>query len=305
MDTKITLIAYSAVIVVVSLLGGWLPRWIRLTHLRTQLIMSLVAGLMLGVGFFVMLPHATEQLGSVDRAAFWMVVGVVVMFVLIRAFHFHQHEPVPLDDAEASGEHAHRHSHEGHDRAPHDCSKHGHGPGRVPETALDWVGLAVGLSIHTILDGVALAASVMADAREGVAGPLLGLGTFLAVALHKPLDSLSITALMTARGWSFRSQLWVNICFSLICPLGVLLFFSGMHHVSADQSQIVGIALAFSAGVFLCISLADLMPELELHTHHRVPLTLALLLGLSLAYGLHVVEESQEPGHASHAAARE
>jgi zinc and cadmium transporter len=47
---------------------------------------------------------------------------------------------------------------------------------------------------------------------------------------------------------------------------------------------IVGCALAFSAGVFLCISLADLLPELAFHAHDRFPLTMMLFLGVALAW---------------------
>jgi zinc and cadmium transporter len=46
----------------------------------------------------------------------------------------------------------------------------------------------------------------------------------------------------------------------------------------------LGCALAFAAGVFLCISLGDLLPELELHSHHRIRLSVALLLGVALAW---------------------
>ena len=52
---------------------------------------------------------------------------------------------------------------------------------------------------------------------------MAGVGTFLGVALHKPLDSLSITTLMAARGWSRKAQLVVNLGYALMCPLGVLL----------------------------------------------------------------------------------
>ncbi len=48
----------------------------------------------------------------------------------------------------------------------------------------------------------------------------------------------------------------------------------------------VGCGLAFSAGVFLCISLSDLLPELEFHAHDRVVLSLALIAGIALAYAI-------------------
>jgi zinc and cadmium transporter len=62
---------------------------------------------------------------------------------------------------------------------------------------------------------------------------------------------------------------------------------------------IVGATLAFSAGVFVCISLSDLLPELEFHAHDRVKLSLALLLGVAAAYGIGYLEP--EDAHESHA----
>ncbi|MEM1304606.1 MAG: hypothetical protein AAGG46_06900, partial [Planctomycetota bacterium] len=47
---------------------------------------------------------------------------------------------------------------------------------------------------------------------------------------------------------------------------------------------VIGPALAFSAGVFLCISMSDLLPELQFHQHDRLKLSVALVLGLTLAY---------------------
>jgi zinc and cadmium transporter len=56
------------------------------------------------------------------------------------------------------------------------------------------------------------------------------------------------------------------------------------------QTALVGCALAFSAGVFVCISLSDLLPELEFHSHDRLKLSLALLFGVAAAYGIGYLE---------------
>ena len=37
-----------------------------------------------------------------------------------------------------------------------------------------------------------------------------------------------------------------------------------------QQQIVVGCALAFAAGVFLCIALADLLPEVAFHAHDRL-----------------------------------
>jgi zinc and cadmium transporter len=119
-------------------------------------------------------------------------------------------------------------------------------------------------------------------------------GTFLAVALHKPLDALSITSLMAAGGWSKQAALFANIIFALMCPLGAIGFVLGLGTLAGEQNFVIGCALAFAAGVFLCISLADLLPEVTFHSHDRLRLTVALFLGVTIAWGIGYLE----PRHA-------
>jgi zinc and cadmium transporter len=58
----------------------------------------------------------------------------------------------------------------------------------------------------------------------------------------------------------------------------------------------VGGALAFSAGVFVCIALSDLLPEVEFHSHDRVPLSLAFLAGLVLSWAIGFLEPEHSHG---------
>ena len=58
------LFLYCLAIAGFSLLGGFLPGWIRMTHTRTQLVMSLVSGLMLGVAFYHLLPRSVALVGG-------------------------------------------------------------------------------------------------------------------------------------------------------------------------------------------------------------------------------------------------
>ena len=60
----------------------------------------------------------------------------------------------------------------------------------------------------------------------------------------------------------------------------------GIRQFSVMQDVVVCSALAFSAGVFLCIALSDLLPEMEFHAHNRFRLTVALIAGVLLAYGI-------------------
>ena len=264
------LILYCVLVVVASLIGGLLPGWMRLGHTRMQVMVSFVAGLMLGVALFHMLVHAAHHTHTLDTAVLWTVIGLLTMFFLIRTLDFHHHEPV-------------------HDPEEHE----GHAHPIAPQSPLSWAGVAVGFALHTTIDGIALGASVRAESGHGDGIP--GLGTFLAVLLHKPLDALAVVALMAAGGWSKRSRLLVNVGLAALCPLGALLFWWG---AGAGSSVFVGSALAFSAGVFLCVSLADLLPELQFHSHDRLKLSVALLLGVALAYCLVFLEGDMHHGHA-------
>ena len=285
------MIGYSLLIVLASLAGGWLPSVITLTHTRMQLMMSLIGGLMLGIGIFHMLPHAVKELGSVDRCVWWMMMGILLMFFLMRAFHFHDHGVAEVGEQPEAGECSGDHNHESHTHS----HSHSHGDGKTHK--LSWLGIAVGLGVHTLIDGIALAASVHSDAGHGAILSLFGLGTFLAIVLHKPLDAVSITSLMAASGWSAGWRNAVNAFFASMCPLGAVLFYLGLSRVSSNQSEIVGCALAFSAGVFLCIALSDLLPEMELHSHNRIPLTVALLIGVFIAWLISFLEPDHGHSH--------
>jgi len=288
MTLTLTLVLYCALILCASLLGGWIPFWIRMTHKRMEVAVSFVAGVMLGVGVFHMIPHAFHETHSIDQVVWWVLAGLVVMFLVERFFCYHHHPASPEDGAGARPEAACRHDH-------HPVAAEG-GP-EVGSHRLSWSGALTGLTLHTLLAGVALAASVQAEWHVASYTGLAGFGTFLVIFLHKPLDSMTIGTLLAAGQWSVRFRHAVNVLFALVIPIGVTLFYVGLHLETEAQHVFVGCALAFSAGTFLCISLSDLLPELHFHRHDRVMLSLALLLGLAIAYTIGLFEAS---GHDHH-----
>ena len=124
------------------------------------------------------------------------------MFLLIRVFHVHAHEHG--DTSDVVDEHP-RSRHEG------PCEHHHEHHRRIA---------AGPASLQLARPGLRPVAA-HADRRPGPRRggrwrkpheqhgfALFGLGTFLAVALHKPLDALSITSLMAAGGWSKGRSIW-------------------------------------------------------------------------------------------------
>jgi len=269
------LIIYCLLVLLASLAGGWLLLVIRPTHRRIQMAISFVAGLMLGIALLHFLPDANEQLHSLDRTAAWMLGGFLSMFFLQRFFHFHHHDsaegdPEDCDHGQAEPEdHVHGHAHHAHTLADKSAQQ------------LSWVGTALGMTLHSLLDGLALAAAVEAGAHNHVR--LAGLGVALVVILHKPFDALAISTLMTAGGSSRFSRHLLNGLFALASPLGAVLFYFGASHFAGSDTTFLGCALAFCAGTFLCIASSDLLPELQFHSHDRFKLSLALLAGLAIA----------------------
>jgi zinc and cadmium transporter len=295
---------YCALILVASIVGGMIPVWFQLTHRWMQFAVSFVAGVMLGIGVLHMLPHAiidataaANSLAAISDGGaiastsitadtiWWISVsllaGMLAMLFIERFFSYHHHD-VPVD-----GDEPHHHDHDhGHDHSHHAGHAHAQAAEQIhAEHDLSWSGAALGLALHSILNGVALAAAV----QHGSHGSwLAGFGTFLVIFLHKPFDAMTISMLMGRGGWSQAWRNTVNALFSLCIPAGVLIFYFGLlsdTHApgAASQQWWIACALAFSAGTFLCISLSDLLPELQFHTHDRLMLSVALLLGLAVA----------------------
>ena len=261
----VLLAGYSLAIFAVSVVGGRLSEYGAMTHMRTQVVMSFVAGFILGVALFHLLPHSLERVpgpGAVEAVVVWVVIGMMAMVVLLRVFPFHQH-----DFSEADGPDG------------HDAARHGRG----------LTGVALGLGMHAATEGIALGASVRIGLTEG--GVLPGLGVCLAILLHKPLDAFSITGLMKRDGRGRRARLAANLGYAVICPLAAVSSYLGAGMVGeVAEGPALGFGLAFAVGAFLCIALSDLLPEIHFHSHDRGKLLLSLFAGTALAYMLYFVE---------------
>ncbi len=285
MSPLLLLLVYCALIFLASLAGGLVPHWFRLTHLRLQIAMSFVGGAMLGVGLLNLLPHAIYAWEpNVNAPVSWLLGGFLFMFFMERVFHFHHHDApaTPAHDDHPADHHDHPHAHD-----------HAHPPLR-----LTWQAAFAGLALHSALDGVALAASVWAEAKEHVGWS--GVVVFIVIVLHKPFDSLTLGTLMAVSGRSAALRHLVNGLYATCVPLGAIAYTLLAAPTSGEGSHLTGSVLAFAAGAFLCIATSDLLPELQFHSHDRIALSAALLAGILLAAVLAYVEERGHKHDAGH-----
>lgn len=278
------LLGYCLAIFAAAFLGGKLSVLGKLSHTRTQIVMSLVAGFILGIALYHLLPHGLDRIPdpeSAEKGMVWVVFGAIMMIVLLRMSDFHQHD-FSGEARDLYGRHDHRHESVG---------------------ARSIAGIVVGLGIHTITEGVLLGASVQVSVRPTGIGALPGLGAFMAILLHKPLDAYSIVSMMRAAGYAPRYRNLVNLGFALLCPIVALGAFWSVGQLGAAGGAggvIAGYVLCFAAGAFLCIALSDLLPEIQFHSHDRLRLILVFLVGIALAYALHFVEAGAMLGGEEH-----
>ena len=252
------LLGYFVAISMVSYLGGKLSVTMTMTHMRIQVLMSLISGFIIGISIYHLLPHSLEYVsgpGALKEVAASMLMGVVVMVLLLRTFNVHQHE---FEEGDAD------------DSPPHSG---------VCVSSLFVI--VLGLGLHSVMEGLALGASILAEQGKGAWG---GAGVFLAIFLHKPLDAYSIIGMMRCHGYNQRICTWVNILFALLCPIVMVLTFCGAQQlIPLGGEALIGYTLAFSSGAFLCIALSDLLPEIQFHHHDRGKLTIVFLLGVCLS----------------------
>jgi zinc and cadmium transporter len=107
----------------------------------------------------------------------------------------------------------------------------------------------LGLGVHTLFDGVAIAAGFMI-------GPSLGVVLFLAVLVHKLPEGFTVASIMLASGHSRARAVGAAGLLSVLTILGALL-------TTLVARRHVGYALALSAGVTIYVAASDLIPEVN------------------------------------------
>lgn len=188
---------------------------------QVGMIIAIGAGIRIGAAFFDLIPEAADLLGgSLDEVMLATAFGFLAFYVIekLTAVHVGHEAAAELDHGDA----AHRH-----------------------------VGVigASGMSIHSFLDGVALATGL-------VVGGGLGLVIAVVVVIHRFSDGISVVSLlMASRTPPREAYRWVAVV--AIAPvLGVLL---GLLVTIPDQ--VLGVMLAVFAGFFLYVGAAELLPE--------------------------------------------
>ena len=110
----------------------------------------------------------------------------------------------------------------------------------------------VGDGVHNFFDGVAIAAAFLVNVP-------LGITTTVAIALHEIPQEMGDFALLLYSGYSKMKALAFNLLSALAAVAGGVLFY----FFSGTVEHLEAYALAFTAGMFIYIASADILPELH------------------------------------------
>ncbi|HEX5069937.1 MAG TPA: ZIP family metal transporter [Vicinamibacterales bacterium] len=130
----------------------------------------------------------------------------------------------------------------------------------------------VGDAVHTFVDGVVIAAAVLVSLP-------LGLTTALAVAAHEIPQEAGDFAILLAAGHSRARALLLN----LTSAIGGLLGAGAMLLFGEHAPHALPYILAFAAGNFLYVAMADLIPTLHRGTLDRNAVRQLALIGFGVA----------------------
>ena len=134
----------------------------------------------------------------------------------------------------------------------------------------------LGISIHALTTGFSLGAVGNNAELQGV--------ILLAVLGHKGFEAFSLTTVFQLAEFSRKAIVWLVIAFALVTPTGMLI---GDAVASGLGATGLGVVTALAAGTFLFVCLSELLPEIF---HHREDSVRKLLL-LGAGVGLMVVFE--------------
>jgi len=207
---------------------------------KLHLILGFSAGSVIGVAFFNLLPESLElgkQIYSLSFITSIVALGFLVFMMLDRLLSFHDHSE--------------------------DCDNKRHN-GRLG---------AGSLSLHSLLDGVAIGLSFNVSQSVGII-------VAIAVLAHDFSDGINtVGMILKSKGSRKETFVWLGID-SIAPVIGII----STYFFTLSQTSL-GLLLALFCGFFLYIGASDLLPE----SHHGHPARWTSLTTLMGALCIYIV----------------
>jgi zinc and cadmium transporter len=186
-------------------------------------LVSFAVGALLGDAFIHLIPQAFEQDAFTLRPSLLILGGMLLFFVVEKLLR-HEHGPL------------HRHHH------PESSAR--------PELAAINI---LGDAIHNFIDGVLIAVSYLVS-------PALGMATTVAVLFHEIPQELGDFGILIHSGLSVRRAVLLNLASASVAVLGAVV---ALLLGAVAGPAITRLLIPVTAGGFVYIAAADLIPELQ------------------------------------------
>lgn len=247
------LLGFGLLTAVANVLGGLIlfPSGLHTNYRRSlKYLLALGAGFMLAVTFVEVLPKTVEIWQTSDASGLYYPMLLLLGGYMLTQFfehtiapHFHLGEEVHTD--------------------------------HVISTRSAYTGIG-GLMIHTLFDGISIAAAAQIDVRVGFL-------VFLAVFLHKFPEGFTIGSMMVAAGKGLREVVIATSMIGASTLIGVILFYFAGNYFGFS----VKYALPIASGVTLYVAASDLIPEVNHHGGKNPLVSFSVFAGVALFFGVH------------------
>jgi zinc transporter ZupT len=249
------LLGFGILAALANVLGGLIlfPSKLHSDYKRgLKYLLALGAGFMLAVTFFEVLPKTieiwqTEGSGNLSTPMLLLLGGYLItqFFEHTIAPHFHLGEEI---DAE-----------------------------HLISTRSAYTGIG-GLMIHTLFDGISIAAASQIDLKVGFL-------VFIAVFLHKFPEGFTIGSMVLAAGKGLREVIIATSLIGGTTLIGVLAFYLAGSYLGFT----VAFALPIASGVTLYVAASDLIPEVNHHGGKTPLVSFAVFAGVALFFSIDTI----------------
>jgi zinc and cadmium transporter len=233
------------------------------------LVLPLAVGALLGDALLHLLPEALRTIGNPIAVASWTLVGTVLFLALDRSLHVK--DSVDLTPSNST-ENRKSKIENSFDREGGEKSKAILSIGKMSIAAN---------SVHNFVDGVLIAGTF-------VANPAAGAATLIAVILHEIPHEAANYGILLHANYTRERALLLNLLVGLIAMAGAVTALL----IGTRSHLFIAALIPFTAGCFLYMACADLIPSILKKHNGRVPLTVPglILTGIAIMGTLLFIE---------------
>jgi zinc transporter, ZIP family len=210
------------------------------------------AGILLGLVFFDIFPESNELTGDLKISPVYFSIAVLTGFFILTLI-----ERFMLSRGIV----------------------HGHDADGIQIKPFGTLGVSA-LVVHGFMDGFVIPISLSASIT-------LGLIVAIAMVIHQIPDSFAAMSMSLAAGYNKKQTAKYVLITALDTPLGIIIGACALlgSNIAGFEGILVLLSLGFSAGTFIFVSAADLIPELQ-HSSKSISVVLFILLGFVIIFGL-------------------